>query len=98
MFLPDSTNYSGTYQYFDSVYIAVIVTHIITIILKIAKQSSYDVFFIDWEKPKLEERQGVAVTKVNSWRTFFVANEFKEYMQESVINITTNYMIFYFFM
>ena len=97
LFLPDSTDYGSAYIYFDAVFGALLATQLITVILKIASQVTCDFFFIDWETPKVEERQGKIVSKVNVWRSIIVANEFGELMCEGLLSVTLNYIIFIFF-
>ncbi len=98
LFLPDVTDYESTYQKFDAVFGTLLATQFITVVLKIVAQSSYDIFFIDWESSHIEERQGKQVSKVNVWRSLLVANETSEMMSEGLISVTMNYIIFVFFL
>eukprot|EP01022_Parablepharisma_sp_SALTPOND_P016731 TRINITY_DN2524_c0_g1_i1.p1 TRINITY_DN2524_c0_g1~~TRINITY_DN2524_c0_g1_i1.p1 ORF type:complete len:1045 (+),score=62.94 TRINITY_DN2524_c0_g1_i1:73-3135(+) len=98
IFLPDPTDYSAGYMQFDAVFGTLLALQVLCVVLKIVAQSSYDIFFIDWETPKLEERQGKQVYKVNAWREVFVANEVCEAMCEGTISVTLNYVVFIFFL
>lgn len=98
IFLPDKTDYAAGYKYFDAVFGTLLAVQFLCVILKIISQCSYDVFLIDWETPKLEERQGKHVYKNNAWRGIMVANEFCEAMSEGFLSVTLNYIIFIFFL
>lgn len=71
---------TSDYLPFNILFAVVIVCKLLTIIYKIAfEQCSFDIFLIDWERPKLEyESKGDIKKGVNAWRTLFLVNEFNE--------------------
>jgi meckelin len=76
--LPALNTYSKNYKPYDFLFFIVFGSKALSIIFKIAfEQSSFDVFLIDWERPKLpysnNSRMGV-----NAWRSLFLVNELNE--------------------
>ncbi|CAF1048612.1 unnamed protein product [Rotaria sordida] len=55
----------------------------IDIIHLIIRQSTIDIFFMDWERPKADNRNSVSV-----WRTYFAANELNEIQTFRRINVS----------
>lgn len=80
LLLPALNTHKTNYLPFDIIFAVVICFKLLTIIYKIVfEQCSFDIFMIDWERPKLEyESRGDIKKGVNAWRTLFLVNEFNE--------------------
>jgi hypothetical protein len=71
---------------------------ILSIIYKIAfEQSNFDVFLIDWERPKLAYSNGSRVG-ANAWRSLFLANELNELQVNKLISIEFTLILYVFIM
>lgn len=75
---PITTDYD--YTPFHAVFGTVLGTKVITLVYKIIfEQCNFDIFLVDWEKPK--RRKGYKQDDqygVNAWRSLFLLNEFNE--------------------
>lgn len=61
----------------------------VEVIYLIWKQSTIEIFLIDWEKPSLPEGSSdVTPTSVSIWRTYFIANEWNEIQTLRKLNPT----------
>ena len=62
------------------------------------KSTTYDIFFIDWEKPKILGANDMVkeLSSVSVWRTYFMANEWNELYSVRKINPTLQYVAFVF--
>jgi hypothetical protein len=78
--LPDINDAVANYKPFDIVFACVICTKLVTILYKIIfEQCSFDIFLIDWEKPKRrKDGSGNNSYGVNAWRSLLLLNEFNE--------------------
>lgn len=68
----------------------IILLQIVAILELIRKQCTVDIFFVDWERPKVRNvivarhpQEGLEKEKMNEesvsiWRTYFIANEWNE--------------------
>ncbi|CAF0975869.1 unnamed protein product [Adineta ricciae] len=65
--------YKKVQNQFRILLIVAFVLKTIDIIHVIARQTTIDIFFMDWERPKAGD-----LNHVSAWRTCFVANEFNE--------------------
>lgn len=90
--------YKENYQKFDNVFYAAFAFCLLSIILLIKKQTSIDVFFIDWEEKKeFIDRTDMGRGR-NIWRVLFMANEFNELSVVRVVNIEFTLIAMGFFM
>lgn len=62
------------------------------------KQTSIDIFFIDWEKEKKFENPEDNERGVSVWRMLFTANEFNELQTVRIIDLEWSLFILGFFM
>lgn len=70
---------------------------LVTIFYKIIfEQTSFDIFLVDWEKPK--PRKGTQEVGVNAWRALFLLNELNELQCEKLISIEFTLLAYAFFM
>lgn len=89
--MPNDSDYKTNYQPFDVLFYLMFIIRMFNLTLLIIKQSSINVFFIDWEKTQIfrpkeldEEMDSLKRTadelksKVSVWRTLLIANEFNE--------------------
>jgi hypothetical protein len=85
-FFPESSieSFDKNYLPFDEMLAVTTVFKIVSLFYKIFIEQCYlDIFFIDWETPKLYQltegkMRGMPSRGVNPWRRLFVANEFNE--------------------
>ncbi|XP_063693792.1 meckelin-like isoform X2 [Bolinopsis microptera] len=89
---------------FRAVLISCFVLTLISRLYFLFTSTSYDVFFIDWEKPKgkfiptsTSTKNEETLTSVSIWRTYFLANEWNELHSIRKISPTFQYMAFLFF-
>jgi len=75
--LPPYDEWRTTYVAFYVVFALITVFKFMVCVLKIIEQSTVDLFFIDWETPKL-----YLDNKVPVWRSIFLANEYNELQSE----------------
>ncbi|CDW85678.1 meckelin isoform 4 [Stylonychia lemnae] len=97
--LPTITGSSdNNYMPFNILFGTVLGTKIITLLYKIIfEQCSFDLFLVDWEKPKFQEKsQGV--NGVNAWRQLFLLNEFNELQTTKLISMEFTLLCYAFFM
>ncbi|KRX07370.1 hypothetical protein PPERSA_06985 [Pseudocohnilembus persalinus] len=85
--------YDEFYKPFDVMFFLMFSFNMISIVYTIYKQTSIDIFFVDWEKPieykeKEDRDRGISV-----WRTLFIANELNEMSIERVLAIELNLML-----
>ena len=80
LLLPEVDHNSSIYYSFDVLFGLVCATKLISVLFKIYfDQCSFDIFLIDWEKPK--KRRGYKndiQDGVNAWRSLLLLNEFNE--------------------
>lgn len=69
-----------------------------SVVALIWRQTSIDLFFIDWEKPKPFENQEDTNRGVSVWRMLFVANEFNELQTERIVDLEWSLFILAFLM
>ena len=86
------------YRNFDILFGLLASAKLIVIFLKMASQTSYDVFFIDWEKPKKDPKNPKANDNINVWRTIITANEMNELQNTPLVTIEFTYLVYIFFM
>ncbi|KAK3282756.1 hypothetical protein CYMTET_9521, partial [Cymbomonas tetramitiformis] len=57
-----------------------VIFHTLSVVLTVYEQCSYDIFLLDWEKPRLGlgVSGGTEMQHVSVWRSLFVANEWNE--------------------
>lgn len=96
--LPPKGKWFDTYRSFDIVYGLLASAKLVVLLLKIMAQTSYDVFFIDWEKPKRDPKDLKKNDNINVWRTIFTANELNELQNTPLITIDFTYFIQIIFM
>ena len=73
--MPTENTLNGTmneYDFFYALFHALFWAHTIYIAYKIYKQSTVDIFFVDWEKPKNKHEE------VSAWRVIMIANHWNE--------------------
>ena len=92
MFLPQEND--SSYKSILIIFIVVLIARLFSIFMRIIKQSSYDIFFIDWEKPKTEIRRNRQIKIIEGWRTVFLANEYTEMQSERLISMNLIYFIY----
>jgi meckelin len=87
--------YSLALKHMDTIFGLILVAKLITVVIKIAYNSSIGIFFLDYD---LKNDDGeVDSTQISAWRTFFLANEFIENTNERHISIELTIFIFLFF-
>jgi meckelin len=70
----------------------------LTIAYKIIfEQTSFDIFLVDWEKPK-PRKGNPSEMGINAWRSLFLLNEFNELQTAKLISIEFTLITFAFFM
>jgi meckelin len=82
---------------YDILYGLVASSKLVVILLKILMQTSYDIFLIDWEKPKKDPKTQASTENVNVWRTIFLTNEMNELQNTAHVTIEFTYFIYIFF-
>ena len=96
-FLPDMNSFYVNYQPYDILFGLVCSSKLVFVAFKIYfEQSSYDIFLIDWERPKFQEHQFNDGEKtdtysrskfdVNAWRSLFLLNELNELQTYKLIS------------
>ena len=98
LLLPLRDDWYHTYRKFDIVFGLVCSCKLLAVLLQIAEQCTIDIFFIDWEKSKIEVVKDEHVEMVGCWRSIFVNNEFNEMQGKRYIDFTLTSFIFIFFM
>lgn len=96
-----TVNYSTPIYYsFNAVFGTVIATKLVSLLYKIYfEQCSFDIFLIDWEKPKpRQDMKNNIVYGVNAWRQLLVLNEFTELQTYKVISVELTLIVYAFFM
>lgn len=103
LLLPKVDHFSSLYYSFDVVFGLVTSTKLVWLIYKIYfEQCSFDMFLIDWEKPKTEkirkandlgQRKGV-----NAWRSLLLLNELNELQIYKIISTEFTLITYAFFM
>ena len=96
MLLPAINTYDVNYKPYDFVFGSVLGAKLLTMIYKICiEQSSFDIFLIDWERPKLRyEHMGQEKLGVNAWRGLFLMNELNELQLYKMISIEFTLIIY----
>ena len=87
-----------TYRSFDILFGVLASAKLLVILLRIGAQSSYDIFFIDWEKPKKDPKNPKSSENISIWRTLFTANELNEVQNTPLITVKFTYFVYIFFM
>jgi len=88
----------GPYRDFDIIFGLTASAKLIVMFIKIWMQTSYDVFFIDWEKPKKNPQKAKDNETVNVWRTIFTCNELNELQNSPLVTLEFTYIVYLFFM
>lgn len=96
LLLPALNTYEQNYKFFDGLFGCVIGSKLLTMIYKIwVEQSGFDIFLIDWERPKLPyEHNGQEKLGVNAWRSLFLMNELNELQIYKIINIEFTLIVY----
>ena len=104
-FLPDLDSFKVNYEPYDILFGLVCSSKLVFVTFKIMfEQSSFDIFLIDWERPKFQEhtlsedrdeQTGVGLSRskfdVNAWRSLFLLNELNELQSTKLIS--TNFTL-----
>lgn len=104
-FLPDMNSFYVNYQPYDILFGLVCSSKLVFVAFKIYfEQSSYDIFLIDWERPKFQEHQFNDGEKhdtysrskfdVNAWRSLFLLNELNELQTYKLISTDLTLLIY----
>lgn len=100
LLLPDVDHSSPLYFSFDVIFGLVLATKLVSLIYKIYfEQCSFDIYIIDWEKPK--SRRGTKndmQSGVNAWRGLLLLNEFNELQTYKIISLEFTLIAYAFFM
>jgi meckelin len=90
--LPSLTNYTtNNYIAFNVIFGILFGFKFLLMIYKIIfEQCSFDIFLIDWEKPK--------ENGINAWRQLLLLNEFNELQTEQLISMEFTLICYAFFM
>lgn len=109
--IPNENNYRTNYLPFDALFYTMFIMRMLNVALLIYKQSSINLYFVDWEKTQIyrpkeldEEADSfkraadTLKSKVSVWRTLLVANEFNELQTVRTISVEWTIFIFGFFM
>jgi len=82
LLLPALNTYETNYKPFIILFGLVACTKLVAILYKIITQAEFDVFLIDWERPKRSKSEGDKVQPAHlvnyAWRRIFVMNELNE--------------------
>lgn len=81
---------------FDIIFGLVASCKLVVIWLKMLFQTTYDIFLIDWEKPKRDPKTQSS-GDVNVWRTIFLTNELNELQNSGQVTIELTYIVYIFF-
>jgi hypothetical protein len=96
-----SVSYSTPIYYsFNAVFGTVISTKLVSLLYKIYfDQSSFDIFLIDWEKPKArQDIKNNVHYGVNAWRNLLLLNEFTELQTYKIISVELTLIVYALFM
>ena len=88
--LPPLNTHTENYKPFDIIFAVVASFKLTSIINKILiKQTQFDIFMIDWERPKCQytDNKGNLQVGQNGWRQIFLMNEFCELQMYKFISI-----------
>ena len=101
--LPEVNHYNNLYYSFDVVFGLVLSTKLVILLYKIYfEQCSYDIFLVDWERPKTDKvyRGGDSVISqgVNAWRSLLLVNELNELQTYKIISVEFTLLTYAFFM
>lgn len=100
--LPSIDDWGTSYLVFDTIFGLVLAFRLISMVLSIIKQTSVDIFLIDWEPapdPMVLKPQVLPKDNICVWRSVFVANELNELQcQYRYIKPETTLFWFVFFM
>lgn len=88
----------GYYRDFDILFGLLASAKLIVMLLKMGAQTTYDVFFIDWEKPKKDPKNPKNTDNINVWRSLFTANELNELQNTPLVTVEFTYFVYMFFM
>jgi len=106
--LPDLDSFKVNYEPYDVLFGLVCSSKLVFVTFKIYfEQSSYDIFLIDWERPKYQEHtlsedreqsNGIAKSRskfdVNAWRSLFLLNELNELQTTKLISTNLTLIIY----
>lgn len=99
LLLPPLDTHTENYYPFDCLFAVVASFKLVSIAYKIIfEQSSFDVFMIDWERPKCryyDSNNNLALGQ-NGWRQIFLMNEFCELQLSKLIGIEFTLLIYIF--
>ena len=75
---------------FKLILILAVIGMSISVLDLVHRQVNYDIFLLDWEKPRLTVTPGNVKTlaPVSTWRKLFVTNEFNELQTIRIANFT----------
>lgn len=96
--IPNESLNSDQYSVFKIFVVLMFLFKIFSILMLIRKQVNADIFFIDFEKPKLQQTPEEKERGVSVWRTLFVANEFNELQYSRTVNIELTLIFLNFFL
>ena len=112
-FIPTHKTYWENFEQYDWLFGWVTGCKLVYVIFKVYfDQSSFDVFMIDWERPKPQESQvpiqrqnedqkqrtDVSKMDVNAWRQLFLVNELNEVSNYKIINTNVTLLLYGLFM
>lgn len=88
-FLPELDSFIVNYRPYDILFGLVCSSKLVFVTFKIYfEQSTYDIYLIDWERPKSYNRDQEQVEKsdVSAWRSLFLCNELNELQNIKLIS------------
>lgn len=107
-FVPTHATYWDNFEQYDYLFAFVIGSKLIYVIFKVYfEQSSFDLYLIDWERPKPQQNEVPVVQNrkvvnrrqmnkldVNAWRSLFLVNELNEIGNYRLINSNISLFIY----
>lgn len=97
--LPPLNTYDENYMPFDKLFACITSFKLASVFFKIiVDQCNFDVFLIDWERPKCKyiNNSGKLNVGQNGWRQIFLMNEFCELQVSKLISIEFTLLMFVF--
>ena len=95
--LPELNTTAVNYTPYQIIFGLVVSMKFLTIAYKIIfEQTSFDIFLVDWEKPK-PRKGNPSEMGINAWRSLFLLNEFNELQTNKLISIEFTLIAYAFF-
>jgi len=112
LFVPTHETYWTNFEQYDWLFAWAAGSKLVTVLFKVYfDQTSFDVYLIDWERPKPQQneipvmenqkqvaRRSVDKLDVNAWRSLFLINELNELQNYRIISSNVTLFLYGLFM